>query len=124
MLATDVDMAVHVDGISEAGRVSTRSFSAAVSDSAFANSSSPPPLSVHGEIRTPALTRTLPFFKPDIYGASKYLAARMLAATSEQMPSIPVRLPGVLDVGTHRLFYPFHLFIAAIFAGMVALRLC
>jgi nucleoside-diphosphate-sugar epimerase len=63
-------------------------------------------LSVHGEIRVPVVDEDTPIIDPDIYGASKYLAERMLAAVSGQIPSVAVRLPGVLGVGAHRAWLP------------------
>jgi nucleoside-diphosphate-sugar epimerase len=63
-------------------------------------------LSVHGEVRGPVVDENTPVINPDIYGASKYLAERMLAAVSEQIPSMAVRLPGVLGVGAHRAWLP------------------
>jgi nucleoside-diphosphate-sugar epimerase len=63
-------------------------------------------LSVHGGIRGPVVDENTPVIDPDVYGASKYLAERMLAAVSEKIPSMAIRLPGVLGVGAHRAWLP------------------
>jgi nucleoside-diphosphate-sugar epimerase len=63
-------------------------------------------LSVHGKIEGPIVDENTPIVNPDVYGASKYLAERMLAAAAEQMPSLAIRLPGVLGVGAHRAWLP------------------
>jgi nucleoside-diphosphate-sugar epimerase len=63
-------------------------------------------LSIHGEIKTPVVDENSLILNSSVYGASKYLAERMLAAVSKEMPSIAVRLPGVLGVGAHRAWLP------------------
>jgi nucleoside-diphosphate-sugar epimerase len=49
---------------------------------------------------------TTPVRNPDVYGASKYLAERMLAAVADQLPAMAIRLPGVLGAGAHRAWLP------------------
>ncbi|HXF54879.1 MAG TPA: NAD(P)-dependent oxidoreductase [Hyphomicrobiaceae bacterium] len=59
-------------------------------------------LSVYGEIRTKVVDEATPIVNPDAYGMSKYLCELMLAARSERLPAIALRLPGVLGPGAHR----------------------
>ena len=63
-------------------------------------------LSVHGIMSGPVVDENTPICQPDVYGASKYLAERMLAGIAERLPSVAVRLPGVLGVGAHRAWLP------------------
>ena len=63
-------------------------------------------MSIYGKISDPIVTDETPIFEPDAYGASKYLAERMLAAQAERLPTIAIRLPGVLGSGAHRAWLP------------------
>jgi nucleoside-diphosphate-sugar epimerase len=63
-------------------------------------------LSVHGRIDTPVVDHRTAIVEPDVYGASKYLGERLLAAESARLPSLALRLPGVLGQGSHRAWLP------------------
>jgi nucleoside-diphosphate-sugar epimerase len=63
-------------------------------------------LSVHGRILESEVDENTPVRDPDIYGASKFLAERLIAVQSELIPSISIRLPGVLGLGAHRAWVP------------------
>ena len=56
-------------------------------------------LSVHGRVDVPVVDEQTPVSDPDVYGASKYLAERLIAAESHWLPSYALRLPGVLGAG-------------------------
>ncbi|MGA8615649.1 MAG: NAD(P)-dependent oxidoreductase [Xanthobacteraceae bacterium] len=116
-LPTTAEVVVHVAGVSPRGGVSTAELLScnvqgmhnlirhALDTNArkFIFTST---LSIHGSVRGSILDENTPVINPDIYGASKYLAERMLAAVSEQIPSVAVRLPGVLGAGAHRAWLP------------------
>jgi UDP-glucose 4-epimerase len=59
-------------------------------------------LSLYGEVSGPVLDESSPMVNPDVYGATKYLGERMLAELSDRLPSLSLRLPGVLGPGAHR----------------------
>ncbi len=63
-------------------------------------------VSVHGRIEEPEVDETTPVRDPDLYGASKYLAERQIAAEADRLPAVAVRLPGVLGPGAHRAWLP------------------
>jgi UDP-glucose 4-epimerase len=63
-------------------------------------------LSVHGKIDVPVVDEHTPIVEPDVYGASKYLGERLLAAVAGRLASVAVRLPGVLGRGAHRAWLP------------------
>jgi len=63
-------------------------------------------LSVHGRIHTAVVDHLTAVAEPDVYGASKYLGERLLAAASARLPSVALRLPGVLGRGSHRAWIP------------------
>ena len=63
-------------------------------------------LSVHGEIQEAVVNETTPIRAPDTYGASKYLAERLFASEASNLPTVAVRLPGVLGAGAHRAWLP------------------
>ena len=53
-------------------------------------------ISVYGQLPSGELTEDAPFYAPDIYGATKYVAERLLAASCADVPGLSLRLPGVL----------------------------
>jgi UDP-glucose 4-epimerase len=59
-------------------------------------------LSVYGQVTAPMVDEATPIIDPDAYGASKHLCELMLAARSDRLPGIALRLPGVLGPGAHR----------------------
>jgi nucleoside-diphosphate-sugar epimerase len=59
-------------------------------------------LSIFGEVNTPVLDETTPIVNPDPYGACKFLCESMLAEQADRLPSLSLRLPGVLGPGAHR----------------------
>jgi UDP-glucose 4-epimerase len=59
-------------------------------------------LSIYGEVTAPVLDEATPIVNPDAYGASKHLCEAMLAARSDRLPGIALRLPGVLGPGARR----------------------
>lgn len=63
-------------------------------------------LSVHGRIEAPSVSHDTPIQAPDVYGASKYLGERLFAETAGALPTVALRLPGVLGPGAHRAFLP------------------
>jgi nucleoside-diphosphate-sugar epimerase len=63
-------------------------------------------LSVHGRIHSSIVDHLTAIVEPDVYGASKYLGERLLAAESARLPSVALRLPGVLGQGSHRAWIP------------------
>lgn len=63
-------------------------------------------LSVHGRITVPVVDETTPVADPDVYGATKYLGERLLAAAADRLPAVAIRLPGVLGHGAHRAWVP------------------
>ncbi|MDK9723655.1 MAG: NAD(P)-dependent oxidoreductase [Sterolibacteriaceae bacterium MAG5] len=63
-------------------------------------------LSVYGQITVAHVDEATPIVAPGSYGASKYLAERILCETSGELPAIAVRLPGVLGRGAHRAWIP------------------
>jgi UDP-glucose 4-epimerase len=63
-------------------------------------------LSVHGKVDVSVVDEHTPIVDSDIYGASKYLGERLLAATADRLASVAVRLPGVLGPGAHRAWLP------------------
>lgn len=63
-------------------------------------------LSVHGRIVANVVDEHTPVVDPDVYGASKYLAERLIAAAATELPAVAIRLPGVLGPGAHRAWLP------------------
>lgn len=63
-------------------------------------------LSVHGEIRVSIVDERTPVIAPDLYGATKHLGERIIAQVADRLPSVAVRLPGVLGAGAHRAWLP------------------
>lgn len=63
-------------------------------------------LSIHGQITTGVVNEHTSIKEPDTYGATKYLGERLLASVADTMPTIAIRLPGVLGSGAHRAWIP------------------
>lgn len=59
-------------------------------------------LSLYGDVSEPVLDETCPIVNPDAYGATKHLGEVMLAERGARLPSLSLRLPGVLGPGAHR----------------------
>jgi nucleoside-diphosphate-sugar epimerase len=59
-------------------------------------------LSVYGEVAAPVLDESSPIVNPDAYGATKHLAELLLAEQASDLPTLALRLPGVLGPGAHR----------------------
>jgi UDP-glucose 4-epimerase len=59
-------------------------------------------LSLYGEVSGPVLYERCPVINPDAYGATKYLSETLLAERADRLPSVSLRLPGVLGPGAHR----------------------
>jgi nucleoside-diphosphate-sugar epimerase len=59
-------------------------------------------LSVYGEVAGPVLDEICPIVNPDAYGATKRLAELLLAEEERDLPTLALRLPGVLGPGAHR----------------------
>ncbi len=59
-------------------------------------------VSLYGEIRDSVLDEECPVFNPDVYGASKLMAERLLAEHAARLPALALRLPGVIGPGAHR----------------------
>ncbi len=56
-------------------------------------------VSVFGEIKVDVVSEAVPPISPDVYGTSKYLGERMLSSVAAKIPSVSLRLPGVLGRG-------------------------
>jgi nucleoside-diphosphate-sugar epimerase len=63
-------------------------------------------LSIHGKIKSGVVDEHTPVNDPDPYGATKYLGERLLASAAGTMPTVAIRLPGVLGCGAHRAWIP------------------
>ena len=63
-------------------------------------------LSIHGKIGSGVVDENTPVVDPDCYGASKYLGEQILASAVDSMPTVALRLPGVLGFGAHRAWIP------------------
>jgi nucleoside-diphosphate-sugar epimerase len=117
VLPPSIDAVVHIAGVSTGPGISlddmlacnvtgTRSvlryaISAGAAKLIYASS-----MSIYGRIEVASVTETTPSIDPDVYGASKLLAERILAEASGCLPCMAVRLPGVLGVGAHRAWLP------------------
>jgi nucleoside-diphosphate-sugar epimerase len=55
--------------------------------------------SVYGEILSPFLDESTESVNPDAYGQSKLMAERVLKEAADRIPSLSVRLPGILGAG-------------------------
>ncbi len=59
-------------------------------------------LSLYGVISRAVVDESTPIVNPDAYGATKHLCELMLADRAGTLPSLSLRLPGVLGPGAHR----------------------
>ena len=59
-------------------------------------------LSVYGEVAAGLVDERTQIVNPDAYGASKLLGELLLADRAERLPSLAIRLPGVVGPGAHR----------------------
>jgi UDP-glucose 4-epimerase len=59
-------------------------------------------LSIYGEVAAPVLDEGCPIVNPDAYGATKRLAELLLMEEERELPTLALRLPGVLGPGAHR----------------------
>jgi nucleoside-diphosphate-sugar epimerase len=59
-------------------------------------------LSVYGEVAASLVDERTQIVNPDAYGASKLLGELLLADRAERLPSLAIRLPGVVGPGAHR----------------------
>ena len=63
-------------------------------------------LMVHGKVVEPVLDHDTPIRDPGLYGASKFCAERLFAADQARLPTLALRLPGVLGRRAHRAWVP------------------
>jgi nucleoside-diphosphate-sugar epimerase len=59
-------------------------------------------LSLYGTIEAAVVDESTPIISPDAYGATKHICELMLQDCSTWLPSLSLRLPGVLGPGAHR----------------------
>lgn len=59
-------------------------------------------VSVFGDVKAAVVDESVPQNFPNVYGTSKYLAECMLSSISAKLPSVSLRLPGVLGRGAAR----------------------
>jgi UDP-glucose 4-epimerase len=59
-------------------------------------------VSLYGEVTVPVLDETSPSCHPDAYGMTKLLGERMLAEQAAGLPSLALRLPGLVGPGAQR----------------------
>ncbi len=57
---------------------------------------------VYGEVKVPVVDEATAIQNPGAYGRSKLLAEEALRDGSEKLPSISLRLPGIIGVGAHK----------------------
>ena len=57
---------------------------------------------VYGEIEVPVVDEATAIQNPGAYGRSKLLAEKALQDVSGKLPSVSLRLPGIIGVGAHR----------------------
>ena len=56
-------------------------------------------LSIYGQVSTPVVDEATPRCNPCPYGMTKYLGERMLQELAERLPSVSLRLPGIVGAG-------------------------
>jgi UDP-glucose 4-epimerase len=61
-------------------------------------------VSVHGTIDSHVLYETTPMVNPTAYGETKRTAERVLQSVAERLPSVALRLPGVVGCGATRIW--------------------
>ena len=59
-------------------------------------------ISLYGQVTKPVLDESCPIVNPDAYGTTKHLAELLLAEGAGTIPSLALRLPGVIGPGAHR----------------------
>ncbi len=59
-------------------------------------------LSAFGRIKAPMLDETTPAIDPDAYGATKLLGEQLLRDVAPDLPSLSLRLPSVIGLGSKR----------------------
>ncbi len=57
---------------------------------------------VYGEITVPVVDEATAIRNPEAYGRSKLLAEEALQDVSGKLPSVSLRLPGIIGIGAHR----------------------
>lgn len=117
MLPSHVDAVVHIAGISDTAGASiddmlavnvtgvrnAQRYALQAGARKFIYTSS---LSIHGKIEATLVDEHTAINDPDTYGATKYLGERILASAADILPTIAIRLPGVLGSGAHRAWIP------------------
>ena len=63
-------------------------------------------LLVHGTVTVPVVDENTMIVNPGDYGMTKYLGERLLADVAKRIPSVAMRLPGVLGPGAHNAWLP------------------
>jgi nucleoside-diphosphate-sugar epimerase len=116
-LPSSIDAVVHIAGVSAMPEVSTddmlavnvtgtrnvQRYAVRAGARKFIYSSS---LSIHGRIDAAVVDEHTPINDPEPYGATKYLGERILASLDDTIPTVAIRLPGVLGPGAHRAWIP------------------
>lgn len=116
-ISENIDTAIHVAAVSPAENVTVEEMISAnivgthnvhafalrkgVSRFIFMSS-----VSLYGNVTSSVLTETTPLLDPLPYGATKFMCERVLAARSVDLPTIALRLPGVLGRNAHRAWIP------------------
>lgn len=59
-------------------------------------------LSAFGEIKTKVVTENNPSINPDFYGLTKLMSERLLFSLRDILPSVSIRLPGIIGPGSQR----------------------
>lgn len=59
-------------------------------------------MSVFGRVSVPIVDESCPVQDPDAYGTTKYICEQLLLEQADVLPSLSLRLPGVLGPGAHR----------------------
>lgn len=63
-------------------------------------------ISIHGEVLNKIVNNKTPIFKPNFYGASKYISEISIESFSDSISAICLRLPGVLGVNNPNILIP------------------
>ncbi|HAT51328.1 MAG: NAD(P)-dependent oxidoreductase [Nitrospirae bacterium] len=63
-------------------------------------------ISVHGTVLTERLDEKTPIINPCLYGLTKHGGEKFLSSVASQLPSIALRLPGVLGPNSHSRIWP------------------
>ncbi len=61
-------------------------------------------ISIHGTIVESEINGSTPVVSPDAYGMTKYLGEELLRGVQDKMPSVSIRLPGVVGVEADRIW--------------------